>query len=107
MRTIEDLKSVAVFARDRLNPYLFNYCLSVALLHRPDTRDLDLPSFINSFPDKFVDGSVLQAAREESELVDETNRVRKWLLWQKYIIQVCVLDANRDSERLHSFRFRS
>lgn len=73
---MEDLKSVAVFSRDRLNPYLFNYALSVALLHRPDTRDLDVPSFMTSFPDKFVDGTVLQQAREEAEIIPDGSRVR-------------------------------
>lgn len=74
VRTVDDLKSVAVFARDRVNPYLFNYALSVALLHRPDTNDLDLPSFVTSFPDKFVDGKVLQQSREELEIVPEGSR---------------------------------
>lgn len=69
VRNTEDLKSVAVYARDRVNPYLFNYALSVALLHRPDTRELDVPSFMTTFPDKFVDGTVLQQVREEAEIV--------------------------------------
>lgn len=75
MRSVEDLKACAVFARERVNPYLFNYCLSVALLHRPDTKNVDVPSFISSFPDKFVDGTVLQKAREESNIVPEGSRV--------------------------------
>lgn len=67
---------MAVFARDRVNPYMFNYALSVALLHRPDTKDLDVPSFMTSFPDKFVDGTILQKAREEAEIVPTESRVR-------------------------------
>lgn len=58
-----------------MNPYLFNYALSVALFHRPDTRGIDVPTFISSFPDKFVDGTILQQAREEAELVEEQSRV--------------------------------
>lgn len=75
MRDIEDLKSVAVYARERVNPYLFNYAFSVALLHRNDTRDLDIPSFVTSFPDKFVDGTVLQKGREELEIIPDGSRV--------------------------------
>ncbi|KAJ8971928.1 hypothetical protein NQ314_000471 [Rhamnusium bicolor] len=75
MRNVDDLLSVAVYARERVNPYLFNYALSVALLHRPDTQDLDLPSFIRSFPDKYVDAKVFSQAREEAVVVPENSRM--------------------------------
>nr|XP_022907905.1 phenoloxidase 2 [Onthophagus taurus] len=75
MKTIDDLQSMAVYARDRVNPYLFNYCLSVAILHRPDTQDLDLPAFVQSFPDKFLDGQVFQQAREEVSIVPDAARM--------------------------------
>lgn len=74
MRNIDDLQSVAVYARDRVNPYLFNYALSVAILHRPDTQSLDLPSFIQSFPDKYVDSKVFARAREEANIVPAGSR---------------------------------
>ncbi|CAH1106365.1 unnamed protein product [Psylliodes chrysocephalus] len=74
MRTVDDLLSVAVYTRDRVNPYLFNYCLSVALLHRPDTQDVDLPSFISAFPDKYVDSKVFAKAREEANIVPVGSR---------------------------------
>lgn len=66
---------MAVYARDRLNPYLFNYALSVALLHRPDTKDLPLPRFFENFPDKFVDSKVFQKVREEATVVPEGSRI--------------------------------
>nr|CAH7714652.1 unnamed protein product [Callosobruchus chinensis] len=69
MRSVDDLLSVAVYTRDRVNPYLFNYALSVALLHRPDTQDLDLPSFIRTFPDKYLDSKVFGKARENATIV--------------------------------------
>lgn len=75
LRSIDDLQSVAVFARDRVNPYLFNYSLSVALLHRPDTKDLDLPSFVQNFPDKFVDSRVFRQVREEATVVPVGSRM--------------------------------
>lgn len=74
MRNVDDLLAVAIYARERVNPYLFNYALSVALLHRPDTQDLDLPAFIQSFPDKYVDSKVFQKARQEATVVPEGQR---------------------------------
>ncbi|XP_023012800.2 phenoloxidase 1 [Leptinotarsa decemlineata] len=74
MRNVDELLSVAVYTRDRVNPYLFNYCLSVALLHRPDTQDIDLPSFVHSFPDKYIDGKVFARAREEANIVPTLSR---------------------------------
>lgn len=55
---------------------MFNYALSVALLHRPDTKNVDVPAFIASFPDKFVDGTILQKVKEEAEIIPEGSRVR-------------------------------
>nr|CAH7714650.1 unnamed protein product [Callosobruchus chinensis] len=75
MRSVDDLLSVAVYTRDRVNPYLFNYALSVALLHRPDTQDLDLPSFIRTFPDKYLDSKVFGKARENATIVPVNARV--------------------------------
>lgn len=76
MRNVDELQSMAVYARDRVNPYLFNYALSVALLHRTDTRDVDVPSFVQSFPDKFVDSKVFTKGREEATIVPTGSRVK-------------------------------
>ncbi|XP_017467198.1 PREDICTED: phenoloxidase 2-like [Rhagoletis zephyria] len=75
LRSIDDLQSVAAYSRDRVNPYLFNYALSVALLHRQDTKGLDLPSFAQNFPDKFVDSQVFRQVREEATVVPEGSRM--------------------------------
>ncbi|XP_049822106.1 phenoloxidase 1-like [Aethina tumida] len=75
MRNVQDLLSIAVYTRDRVNPYLFNYALSVALLHRPDTKDIDLPSFILSFPDKYIDSKIFARAREEATIVPEGSKI--------------------------------
>ncbi|XP_055858620.1 phenoloxidase 2-like [Episyrphus balteatus] len=75
LRSIEDLQSVAVYARDRVNAYLFNYALSVALLHRPDTKGLNLPSFVETFPSKFVDSKVFTDLREEATVVPDGSRM--------------------------------
>ncbi|XP_055374570.1 phenoloxidase 2-like [Condylostylus longicornis] len=75
LRSLDDLQSVAVYARDRLNPVLFNYALSVALLHRADTKGLNLPSFVESFPDRYIDSKVINQVREEATVVPEGSRV--------------------------------
>lgn len=75
MRTIEDLQSAAVYARDRLNIYLFSYAFSVTIIHRPDTQDLDIPPFVETFPEKFVDSQTFGDAREEATVVPEGSRM--------------------------------
>lgn len=72
---IEQLLSLAIYCRDRVNPYLFNYSLTVALLHRPETKDLDLPSFVRCFPDKYVDTRVFTVAREQANILPDGSRV--------------------------------
>ncbi|XP_078040688.1 phenoloxidase 1-like [Augochlora pura] len=75
MRTYEDFLSVAVYCRDRVNPYMFIYALSVAILHRPDTKDLPVPPLTEVFPDKFVDGGIFTRAQEEANLVPPGSRI--------------------------------
>lgn len=69
------LLSTAAYVKDRVNVYLFQYSLSVALQHRPDTRDIDLPSIVQTFPDQFIDPSAFPKAREELSLVSQENRM--------------------------------
>lgn len=75
MRSVADLMSCCAYSRDRLNPFLFNYALSVALLHRPDTKDLPLPVFAETFPEKFVDSKVFSDITEETNVVEEGDRI--------------------------------
>lgn len=53
---------------------MFNYALSVAILHRPDTKDLTVPLFVEVFPEKYVDSKVFSKIREEAFLVPEELR---------------------------------
>lgn len=64
------MQTVAIAARESCNPVLFNYAFSVAILHRPDTKDLNLPLFAESFPEKFVDSKVFLRMREEATVVE-------------------------------------
>ncbi|KAG8035032.1 hypothetical protein G9C98_005455 [Cotesia typhae] len=75
MRTVEDFLSVAVYCRDRLNPNMFIYALSVAILHRPDTKHLPVPSFAEVFPDKYVESGIFSRAKEEANIVPAGSRV--------------------------------
>lgn len=75
MRTLDDFLSAAVYCRDKMNPYLFNYALSVAILHRPDTKNLEIPSLSEVFPEKYMDSEVFSRAKEESNIVPDGQRV--------------------------------
>ncbi|CAH1396533.1 unnamed protein product [Nezara viridula] len=75
MRSLDDFMAVAVYCHDRMNPYMFIYALSVAILHRPDTQGLRIPSLCEVFPDKFMDRALFSQAREESNLVPEESRI--------------------------------
>jgi len=83
MRSYEDLVSAGVYCRDRVNPYLFVYALSVALLHRPDTKNTQLLPLSELFPDKYVDGGIFKRAREVSNVIDVDKRVSKEIIITK------------------------
>lgn len=68
------LLSVAAYIKDRVNVYLFQYALSVAVQHRTDTKDLTVPSIVNLFPDQFIDPSAFPQAREEGSMVTQGDR---------------------------------
>lgn len=71
----DDLLCIAAYFRDRLNPQLFNYALSVALMHRYskriDTHKPNLPLFASIFPSKFLPPRALNRAREEMAVLSE------------------------------------
>lgn len=75
---VTSLLSVACYTKDRVNAYLFQYALSVAVQHRSDTKDLTskIPSIIAMFPDNFVDPSAFPKAREEASVVGEGARLQ-------------------------------
>ncbi|KAJ8880364.1 hypothetical protein PR048_016833 [Dryococelus australis] len=74
LKTKSDLQAVAACCRDKLNPYMFNYALSVAILHRSDTKNLVIPGLIDVFPEKFVRKGTLAEAKEELGVVDQGSR---------------------------------
>ncbi|XP_046384836.1 phenoloxidase 2-like [Ischnura elegans] len=74
----EDFLSCAAYARDRVNPTLFVYTLSVAVIHRSDTKGIDLPPLTNIFPDKFIDGDQLARAKEIADVLAVTEGPRRF-----------------------------
>uniref|UniRef100_A0A481MQJ5 Phenoloxidase n=1 Tax=Nipponaphis monzeni TaxID=196483 RepID=A0A481MQJ5_9HEMI len=73
-KNVDELLSLSVYCRDRVNPHMFIYALSVAMVHRPDTRNLTLPSHAEMFPKIYMDSSVLSRAREEATVVQPGSR---------------------------------
>lgn len=71
---VRTLMALGAYIRDRVNEMLFQYALSVAMQHRPDTQDQPIPSVAETFPEQFVDPSILPQAREESQFVPNTVR---------------------------------
>lgn len=71
----ESLLSMASYARDRLHPSLFQYALSVVLLHRKDTTNVPLPSLLEIFPHRFVDPLLFPRLREEGFVVEQPQRM--------------------------------
>lgn len=80
-RNFDELLSLSVYCRDRINPYMFVYALSVVMLHRPDTRNLELPSHAEMFPGLYMDSSVFSRAREESVVVQPGSRVNIYMFF--------------------------
>lgn len=73
--SVEKLLQVSSYGRDNINPNLFNYAFSVAILNRKDTADVLLLSPAETFPDKFFPAEVFQRALEELSVVPEGSRV--------------------------------
>ncbi|CAK1590404.1 unnamed protein product [Parnassius mnemosyne] len=69
---LQEFLSTCVYARVNLNPQLFNYCFSVALMHRNDTRNVRIQNFAETFPSKFMNSKVFAQAREVAAVVPKT-----------------------------------
>ncbi|KFB48434.1 AGAP004975-PA-like protein [Anopheles sinensis] len=72
---VDALMSAGSYARDRLNPILFQYAMSVAIQHREDTKNLNIPTFLELFPDSFIDPSTFPKLREEGSAVVQKDRI--------------------------------
>lgn len=73
--SVDSLTKAADFGRNNINPNLFNYAFSVAVLNRPDTKNIFLMSPAEVFPDRFFPAPLFQEAIEELTVVPEGSRV--------------------------------
>ncbi|XP_071448025.1 phenoloxidase 2-like, partial [Hetaerina americana] len=73
-KSFDEFICVAVYARDRVNPSLFVYAFFVAILHREDSKNIQLPPFHEMFPDSFVDGKTLNKAKLYASVLPEGKR---------------------------------
>lgn len=80
-KDIDELISMALYVRDQVNSQLFTYAYSVALTHRNDTDNIELPTLLEIFPAKFVKRSSLNTAREETFVLPENLRVKIFLMF--------------------------
>ncbi|KAK9503579.1 hypothetical protein O3M35_010108 [Rhynocoris fuscipes] len=74
VRSLDDFLATTVYCRDRLNPHLYIYALSVAILHREDTKQLPIPTLCEVFPDKFMDSATFSRAREQANILSADKR---------------------------------
>lgn len=75
MKTQDELLSLGAYCRDRINPYMFVYALSVVVIHKPETRNMQLPSHAELFPSLYMNSAVFSKAREELEVIQTGSRV--------------------------------
>ncbi|XP_049803476.1 hexamerin-like isoform X2 [Schistocerca nitens] len=61
-KDFETFIKTAIWAREHLNEALFVYSLTVAVLHREDTKDVTLPAPYEIYPQLFVNAEVIQKA---------------------------------------------
>lgn len=62
--TIDELLTLGVYCRERLNAYLFIYAWTSALTHRKDTRRILLPGITENLPAKFFPKVVTNDSRK-------------------------------------------
>jgi tyrosinase len=88
----EDLLSSAAFIRDRTNPQLFNYALTVCVLHRKDLQGVRIPSLVETFPEKFIDSRVIRSAREDLSIIPSSSRT-------PIVAEMQMTSSSRDPEQ--------
>lgn len=62
--SVDELMSLGVYCRERLNSYLFIYAWTSALIHRQDTRNVQLPGITENLPAKFFNKAVMNDSRK-------------------------------------------
>lgn len=75
IESVDDLLKVASYGHNNVNPPLFYYALSVAILNRSDTQNIPILSPAEVFPDRFFIAPVIQDAITELNSIPEGARV--------------------------------
>ncbi|XP_013109667.1 phenoloxidase 2 [Stomoxys calcitrans] len=96
---VQSFASLCAYTKDRINPMLFQYCYSVAIQHRRDTRSVQVPPVAETFPSNFVEPSLLQDAREEASLIPDQNQRTPIEIPRNY-----TASDREDEQRLAYFR---
>lgn len=63
-KDVDELLSLGVYCRERLNPYMFIYAWTSACIHREDTRRVQLPGIAENLPSKFFTKAVINDSRK-------------------------------------------
>lgn len=63
-KTFETFYQTAAWARDNINEGIFVYALTLAVLHRPDTKGMVLPAPYEIYPYYFINSEVINKAHE-------------------------------------------
>lgn len=95
--------AIAAYCRDRLNPQVFVYSLSTALLHRQDTKDLRIPTFMEVFPSEFLDMQGVQRAAVRANILSNPSARVISHLKKKFFITYWFLKCQFFLKRTHKF----
>ncbi|GAB0091392.1 hypothetical protein DMENIID0001_062330 [Sergentomyia squamirostris] len=71
----EDFISTICYVHERVNPYLFNWALTIAVINRKDTAGYGFPVIPAVFPEKFFDGKLHKDARDAVSVVPQEDRI--------------------------------
>lgn len=78
-----DMLVLAMRSRETVNPQLFQYALSVAVLHRPGLSRLRPPSLLSTMPGKFLSGATLRKCFDQANLYAESQAQRRETVVEK------------------------
>lgn len=90
-KDIDELLSLGLFVRDQINSQLFVYAYSVALAHRYDSDDIQLPNLFEIWPDRFFDVDIMQKCRYDTSSRNsrQTRAIKVYLF---YIFKIINFD---------------
>lgn len=76
---VDKFLSVCFYARDRVNINLFVYAVSIAILHRADTKGVKILSNVQVFPHLYINSTVFPLLLEQLHIQKYSERTQKIL----------------------------